>query len=58
MQKTQRGLRPQPTVAITLRRDKHLSNDVRQPKQGCTVSAVAWGLKDNQRGIFIHVALF
>ena len=28
---TQRGLRPQPKVAITLRRDEHLSIDIHQP---------------------------
>jgi len=41
--KTWRGLRPQPKVAITLRRDEHLSIDIHQTRQGSTVSRVAWG---------------
>jgi|GEM_PF-4674573 len=35
---TQRGRRPQPKVAITLRRDEHLSIDIHQQKQGPVVS--------------------
>jgi len=34
----QRRLRPQPKVAITLRRDEHLSIDIHQQKQGPVVS--------------------
>ena len=36
---TQRGLRAQPKVAITLRRDEHLSVDIHQQKQGPVVSS-------------------
>ena len=57
-QTTQRGLRPQPKVAITLRRDEHLSINIHQPGQSSSINPVAWGSKDNQRGHSIHVAQF
>ena len=46
--RTQRGLRPQPKVAITLRclgRDEHLSIDIHQPKQGASIRRVGEGLR-------------
>ena len=40
--RAQRGLRPQPKVAITLRRDEHLSVDIHQPRQFSMTSPVSW----------------
>ena len=41
-QTPQRGLRPQPKVAITLRCDEHLSFKTQQPRQFSTTSPVSW----------------
>ena len=40
--RARRGLRPQPKVAVTLRRDEHLSVDIHQPRQFSTTSRVLW----------------
>ena len=42
---TQRGLRPQPKVAITLRCDEHLLIDIHEPKQGSLIRQVGEGLR-------------
>ena len=48
---TQRGLRPQPKVAITLRRDEHLSVDIHQPRQFSTTSPVSWPEEQSARAL-------
>jgi len=47
-----------PKVAITLRRDEHLSIDIHQPMTGLHGQPRCLGMKDNQRGGYIHVAQF
>ena len=41
----ERGFRPQPKVAITLRRDEHLSIDIHQPRHCSRISPVALGCR-------------
>ena len=56
--RAQRVLRPQLKVAITLRRDEHLSIDIHQPMTGLHGQSRCLGMKDNQRWACIHVAQF